>query len=104
MRMKFAYFLLILFFTTVNNFYYAQESKIDSLLSVLKAAKDDTLKVKTQTHLIKRLILSGNFDAALELLKSSLQLADNLNTRTVKFRSTFCMAVCVTAKVILICR
>ena len=75
MRNKF-YSLFIVFFSTVS---FSQQSKIDSLLSLLKKDKEDTLKVIHLYQFTRECELTGNYGDGLNYGNKSLQLSLKLN-------------------------
>lgn len=68
------YFLALLF---ILNSGFAQENKIDSLLSVLSSDRDDTTKVKLNINLAWLYYNQNNFDSALLMVYNGLELAQS---------------------------
>jgi tetratricopeptide (TPR) repeat protein len=60
---------------------FAQNVKIDSLLNVLKTAKEDTNKVNTLNELSKKLWQTGNFDSAFIHAENAKKLSVKLNSK-----------------------
>ena len=77
--MKFKCFILVLVFCALSNRpVFSQSKKIDSLLLVLKIAKEDSTKVNTLNALVSEFRYS-NTDTALHFSNEALALATNLN-------------------------
>ena len=57
----------------------AQQSKIDSLLSVLKIAKDDTNKINTQNILSRQYIDVGNYNVAMKHATDAESVSEKIN-------------------------
>ena len=70
-------YLLTFCFVLITNFSFSQQSKIDSLLSLLKTDKPDTSKIEHLNELAWEISYS-NPDTAMILSKQALQLAINI--------------------------
>ena len=68
---------IFLFAVFANRLAFAQ--KPDSLVQLLKTAKDDTNKVKTINNLVYLYTSTGNYDAALQYANQAKTLAQQLN-------------------------
>ncbi len=63
-----------------NTFYsFSQNKAIDSLINVLKTAKEDTGKVKNLTDLSDKLWRLGDYDTSLQVAITSKKLAEKLS-------------------------
>ena len=77
---KFLSFSLLFFFSVVSANLFAQKnSKIDSLMNVLKTAKEDSNKVNTLNALSSQFINAGDYEKAIQYADSVLALASALN-------------------------
>src|ERR1035437_9624668 len=76
-------FILVLVFTLVNllisTFAFAQQNKIDSLLSLFKKDKEDTNKINHLNKISIEYINIGSYDSAFLYGNTSLKLAQHLN-------------------------
>ena len=78
--------ILLLTFSFISLTYFAQQNTtggersrtIDSLLSVLKTAKQDTSKVNTLIALCERLWQTGDYEQAKKQADDALSLANSL--------------------------
>jgi tetratricopeptide (TPR) repeat protein len=71
--------LFLLLFCCCCKILFAQSKKIDSLLSVLKTAKDDTSKVNTLNALSLQLTRKANYSESKKYADDALLLAQKLN-------------------------
>ncbi|MEK6614526.1 MAG: tetratricopeptide repeat protein, partial [Bacteroidota bacterium] len=71
--------LYIFFLLFYPLFSFSQQSKIDSLLSVLKTVKEDTIKANILNELSKQLWQRGNYDTALIYAENAKKLAEKIN-------------------------
>ncbi|HLC82880.1 MAG TPA: hypothetical protein VJI69_03550, partial [Bacteroidia bacterium] len=69
----FLFVFQIIFFISVS-----QPSKIDSLKQFISTAKEDTNKVNALNALSWKLIITGEYNQAMEKVKTSLSLADTI--------------------------
>ncbi|MBC7863499.1 MAG: tetratricopeptide repeat protein, partial [Bacteroidia bacterium] len=79
MRAKLKFLICILASVCCRLVLLSQNSKADSLFSLIKKDKADTLKVFHLNKLSWEFINAGNFDTALYFSNSALQLANSLN-------------------------
>src|SRR5947209_3065497 len=73
--MKKALFILLCFYSVCN----AQNKQIDSLMNVLKTAKEDTNKTITLNALSDKLRITGNYEKAKMYANDALQLSEKIN-------------------------
>ncbi len=78
MKNPIKYFIIGFIFCFCNFISFGQTSKTDSLLSVLKLAKEDTNKVKVFNALAYELRNSSTQDTCIELSKQALLLSEKL--------------------------
>jgi signal transduction histidine kinase len=71
--------IILLLYCFSQTVLFAQNKQIDSLLSVLKTAKDDTSKVNTLIALSKQLRQASNFTDAKKYAEKAISLAENIN-------------------------
>ncbi len=83
--MKRIIFLLI--FSFIGLTFIAQQNKIDSLLTVLKTAKEDTNKVHTLNKLSYKLWQTGGYEQALQYSNNALALAQKIDFKKGKCRA-----------------
>ena len=76
--MKKVIIIFNLSFLILNSFCFAQQNKIDSLLTLLKTDKEDTNKVKHLNKLCLENYLIGSYDKGLPYGKQALELAQSL--------------------------
>ncbi|HWY33946.1 MAG TPA: hypothetical protein VNX68_04825, partial [Nitrosopumilaceae archaeon] len=72
---KYSVFILLLFCYSVS---YSQNSKIDSLLALLKTDKEDTGKITHLTSLSRRYNDIGEFKKSLPYSKQALELSQKI--------------------------
>jgi len=79
-------FLIAIFLLAGFNLCYGQnQSVIDSMINVLKKAKEDTNKVKTLTSLSNQFFSTGNFDVAKKYYDTVLALSEKTNFKDGEF-------------------
>lgn len=78
---KFKYYFVIVCFLCFFNISHSQKKKIDSLLNILKTAKEDTNRVKALNKLGWQFKYS-NPDSTILLAKQAISLAQKINFKT----------------------
>src|ERR1035438_4702737 len=72
-------FICISAYLLISSFAFAQQSKIYSLLSLLKKDKEDTSKVIHLNKLSNKLRMTGSYDSSILYCNNAIQLAQHLN-------------------------
>jgi tetratricopeptide (TPR) repeat protein len=72
------YFFLFLILFSFHNDIFSQD-KIDSLISFIKTAREDTSKVNTLGHITEKLRRTGDYEKAMLFAKQEMALAEKLD-------------------------
>ncbi len=83
--------VLLAFFIYLSSF--AQQSEIDSIVNVLKTAKEDTFQVNTLTQLSDKLWQRGDYEKAMTYAEQGKTLADKINFKKGKATSLVIIAL-----------
>ncbi|MEJ7823440.1 MAG: tetratricopeptide repeat protein [Chitinophagaceae bacterium] len=82
--MLYRYIVLLLVIAAITKQSHAQQSKIDSLVNVLKTQKEDTSKANTLNALSRQLWQTGNYAEAKKYADEALALSEKIKFNTGK--------------------